>query len=823
MSLIETTPSRITTKALYLLTDSRQLSFAARSIFFALKGDRHDGHRFLNDVYRRGVREFVVENAALTPALKSQLETWKDASIWVVNNSLRALQHVASRHRHQFSIPVVGITGSNGKTIVKEWLAQLLAPSERVVASPKSYNSQVGVPLSVWNMNETHTIGLFEAGLSRPHEMEYLQPVIDPTIGIFTNIGPAHDEGFRSRKQKITEKLRLFTKVHTLIFRKDYADIDEEVQLILRHVNPTLRTLAWGTSQDGDVQVTYESLVNSTVVNITGALGSHRFETHFRNEASLENLTHCLIFLLDFGLKPIEIQNQIWRLQPVSMRLQLKEGIHHCYVIDDTYNNDYQGLTIALNFMQQQENRSKKALILSDVLQTGQPAPELYGRIAQLVKEKSVDLLVGIGPQMVKEAGLFTVPEQEFFPDTESFLAQYPLSKLTDCIVLVKGARPFSFERIVHRLQQKVHETVLEINLDAITNNLNYYRNKVGAQTKIMVMVKAFAYGSGSAEIANLLQFHRVNYLAVAYADEGVALRQSGITLPIMVMNPNRQTFDSLWQYRLEPEIYSRKILTDWIAYSKGKAEVESQTGIHIKLDTGMHRLGFIEEDYQWLCDQLQENSGVRVKTVFSHLVGADEGELNPFSKQQYNQFILGATLIEETLGYPVIKHILNSAGIVRFPEYKLDMVRLGIGLYGVESTGQEQRYLQTVGTLKTTISQIKKVPAGETVGYGRKGKVTQDSLIGTIALGYADGYDRGLGNGVGQVSVNGTLCPTIGNVCMDMTMIDLTHAQAEEGDEVIVFGKEVPISVIAQRIGTIPYEILTGVSERVKRVFYTE
>lgn len=823
MSLTHSSTSQIDTKALYLLTDSRHLSFAERSIFFALKGDRHDGHRFLNDVYQRGVREFVVENTALTPALKSQLETWTDATIWVVNNSLRALQHVAAKHRHQFPIPVVGITGSNGKTIVKEWLMQLLAPTERVVASPKSYNSQVGVPLSVWNMNESNTVALFEAGISRPHEMEYLQPVIDPTIGIFTNIGPAHDEGFRSEKQKITEKLRLFTKAQTLIFRKDYQEIDEEVQLILRHVNPTLRTLAWGVSTQGEIQVQFESLVNSTVISIAGVLGSHRFETHFRNEASLENLTHCLLFLLDFGLKPGDIQNRIRRLQPVSMRLQLKEGIHHTYVIDDTYNNDYQGLTIALNFLNQQENRSKKALILSDVLQTGQPAPELYGRIAQLVHEKQVDLLVGIGPEMVKQADLFAVSEQSFFPDTEAFLAEYALSQLMDSIVLVKGARPFSFERIVHRLQQKVHETVLEINLDAITHNLNFYRNKVGAQTKIMVMVKAFAYGSGSAEIANLLQFHRVNYLAVAYADEGIALRQSGITLPIMVMNPNKQTFDNLWKYGLEPELYSRKILTDWVTYSAGKSSSDTPPGVHIKLDTGMHRLGFVEEDYPWLCEQLEHHPAIKVRSVFSHLAGADEGELNSFSKQQYNQFMVGATLIEETLGYPVIKHILNSAGIVRFPDYKLDMVRLGIGLYGVESTGQEQRYLQTVGTLKTTISQIKNLKAGETVGYSRKGIISHDSRIGTIALGYADGYDRGLGNGIGQVSINGTLCPTVGNVCMDMTMIDLTNAKAEEGDEVIVFGEEVPISAIAQRIGTIPYEILTGVSERVKRVFFTE
>ncbi len=832
MQLIEAEPSEITTRAQYLLTDSRQLNFAARTLFFALPGEHHDGHQFIHELYQRGVCEFVVERTSLTPHLKAQLTSWPNATIWVVANSLAALQNLVARHRRQFTLPVVGITGSNGKTTVKEWLSQLLSPSERVVASPKSYNSQIGVPLSVWQLNESHTVALFEAGLSRPHEMEFLQPVIDPTVGIFTNIGSAHDEGFRSRKQKIAEKLRLFTHVDKLIYRKDYREIEEEINVILRHVNPTLRSLTWGTSDGPEVLVRHQWQEQFTVITLSGTLGDHRFETNFRNEAMLENLTHCLVFLLDFGLEPSVIQERIRMLRPVSMRLQLKEGIHHSYVIDDTYNNDLQGITIALNFLDQQDTRSRKAVVLSDVLQSGQPAPELYGTIAQLLREKKIDVFVGIGVEMMRQATLFGVSERYFFPDASTFLRDFPLSTLADSVVLVKGARTFHFEKIVLRLQQKVHGTVLEINLDSVTHNLNFYRNKVGSQTKIMVMVKAFAYGSGSAEVASLLQFHRVDYLAVAYADEGVVLRQNGITLPIMVMNPAQGTFETLGEYRLEPEIYSRKLLGDWVTFVENRSDKpgrdlphlnQSAPGIHIKLDTGMHRLGFVEDDYEWLHEQLTDHPQLRVQSVFSHLVGADEGDLNVFSRQQYERFVRGAMQLEEALGYTVIKHLLNSAGIVRFPEYRLDMVRLGIGLYGLEASGQEQRHLQTVGTLKTTISQIKHVKAGETVGYGRRGLLSRDTVVGTLALGYADGYDRGLGNGVGRVWVKGTPCPTLGNVCMDMTMIDLTGTTAEEGDEVIVFGDEVPITDLAQRIATIPYEILTGVGERVKRVFYKE
>ena len=823
MILTENNTASIQTKASYLLTDSRQISFPEKSIFFAIKGERHDGHQFLSELYEKGVREFVIEEASLTDARKDEINSWTDANIWTVFSSIRALQNIVAKHRDQFNIPVLGIVGSNGKTIVKEWLLQLMAPGQRVIASPKSYNSQIGVPLSVWNLKKEHTLAIFEAGISRAHEMEYLQPVIKPTVGIFTNIGSAHDDGFRSRKQKITEKLRLFTKVKKLIYCKDFTEVDEEIELILKPVNPSLETVSWGSHPDADVKVSYDLLKDKTCIHVSGCYGNNTFETGFRDDASLENLTHCILFMLDFGLSPSVIQERILTLRPVSMRLELKEGINNSYILDDTYNNDLQGLTIALNFLTQQEQRSHKTVILSDLLQSGQTPAELYGIIAQLLREKKIDRLIGVGSEMSRQMIQFDIPEKDFYPDTDHFLATFPFNSLSNSLVLVKGARTFSFEKIVHRLQQKVHGTVLEINLDALTHNLNFYRNKAGTETKIMVMVKAFAYGSGSSEVASLLQYHRVDYLGVAYADEGVSLRQSGITLPIMVMNPTAPTFDTLWQYHLEPEIYSRRILTDWISYVKQRNTISDMPSIHLKLDTGMHRLGFVEDDYEWLSQQLTENPDIHVSTIFSHLVGADEGVHNHFSHQQYERFIKGASRIENTLGYKITRHILNSAGIIRFPEFKLDMVRLGIGLYGVEATSQQQPFLQAAGTLKTVISQIKYLAAGETVGYSRRGLINHDSAIATLAIGYADGYDRGLGNGVGEVWVNGTLCPTIGNICMDMTMIDVTNAQAAEGDEVIIFGAEIPIIDLAKRINTIPYELLTGIGERVKRVFFKE
>lgn len=814
----------IDTTAAYLLTDSRQLIFPQQTLFFAIKGEHHDGHQFLSDLYQKGVRQFVVEHKALTDKLIDTLEGFENVQIWEVESSLKALQEVAKRHRSQFDIPVIGITGSNGKTILKEWLGQLLSPDFRIAKSPKSYNSQIGVPLSVWQLNDTHTLGIFEAGISQPHEMKALQEIIQPTIGIFTNIGSAHDEGFRSRKQKVTEKLRLFTQSKKLIYCADYSDINEEIRLILQPVNPSCELISWGKTNTCTVQVEWHKDEAQTYIVMKSALeryDNQLFSVPFTDEASVENVIHCLILLLSIDIPTTEIRQRLSRLRPISMRLELKEGINKCYIIDDTYNNDLVGLTIALNFLSQQEQRSQKIALLSDLLQTGQKEDELYTQINTLLRQKGVQKLIAIGEAFARNAHLISV-EAQYFGTTAEFLAKLSLDWFQDALILIKGARTFQFERIVHRLQQRVHGTILEINLDALTHNLNFYRNRVGNDTRIMVMVKAFAYGSGSAEVAQLLQFHRVDYLAVAYADEGVVLRQNGIELPIMVMNPSPSTFDKLVEYQLEPEIYSHKILEEWLEFI---AEAESKPchKIHIKLDTGMHRLGFTEADLPVLIQLLKQHPTLEVATIFSHLVGADEAIHNDFSKLQYERFMTGSAQLEQALGYRPLRHLLNSAGIVRFPDYKLDMVRLGIGLYGVEVNRQEQRALQQIGTFKTVVSQVKHLPAGETIGYSRKGILEKASSIATIALGYADGYDRRFSKGVGKVLINGTLCPVVGNVCMDMTMVDTTDVPVQEGDEVIIFGQDLPITHLADQIGTIPYEILTGISERVKRVFYKE
>ena len=831
------------------LTDSRQVTGkstdarVADAVFFAIKGEHHNGHDFIGDLYQKGVRQFVVERASLTPDRRAELTNYADATIIEVDSSLETLQSLAAEHRRQFHIPVIGITGSNGKTIVKEWLAQLLDGGEStssfvVAKSPKSYNSQLGVPLSVHELNESHTLGIFEAGISKAQEMQTLENIIRPTMGIFTNIGTAHDEGFRTNKQKIAEKLRLFIHVNTLIYCVDYTGIDEEVNMLLKAVNPDMRLVTWSLTSR---KATYQGVVQGNQLVLQGSSGiSTTLKLPFIDPASVENLMHCIVTMLT--LKPRssdELQSRLNRLRPVSMRLEQKEGINNCVLIDDSYNNDVVGLQLALSFLNQQSTRNRRVVILSDVLQSGQPEADLYEQVGGLMRANDVAQFIGIGP-VVSQNARFFADTSLFYPTTDAFLTHFAFNELRDSTVLVKGARPFSFERIVTRMERKVHGTVLEINLDALTHNLNYYREKVGLATQLMVMVKAFAYGSGSAEVAQLLQFHRVDYLGVAYADEGVMLRQNGVTLPIMVMNPAPETFATLLEYNLEPEIYSMRLLHEWgdfLAWGEGHGAegIVKRVGyadspmphalrpMHLKIDTGMHRLGFLESELADVADYLKNHPNMRVSTVFSHLVGADDAQFNTFSQQQYTTFLRATATLETTLGYKPTRHLLNSAGIVRFPDYKLDMVRLGIGLYGVEASGLNQSALQTVGTLRTVISQIKTLPAGESVGYSRRAVLEHEARIATIAIGYADGYDRRLGNGVGEVWVNGTRCPTVGNVCMDMTMIDITAASATEGDEVVVFGNEIPITELAQRIGTIPYEILTGVSERVKRVFFKE
>ena len=806
-----------------LLTDSRQLSVPQNTLFFAIKGERHDGHRFIAGLYRKGVREFVIQSDALTADFRKELTSLPGANFYEVPDTVEALQELAKQHRQRFDLPVIGITGSNGKTVVKEWLAQMLSQAKNVVASPKSYNSRIGVPLSVWNIRPENNLGIFEAGISLPFEMPALQAIIDPSIGIFTNVGTAHDEGFRSKKQKVSEKLKLFTRSEKLIFRSDYKELSSEIELLLKPVNPGVGLISWSTGADASVNVQFLPGETVSGIRLSGLYGSQSFTVPFTDEASLENITHCIICMLELNVLPGYIQNQLEKLRPVSMRLELKEGIFQTYLVDDTYNNDLQGLAMALNFLSRQHQRPNKAVILSDMLQSGLEAEKLFPAIGQLLAAAGIDTFIGIGPDISKNRSAIPVEKSFYYATTQEFLDKHFLSSLAGSVVLIKGARSFSFEHIVNRLQQKTHNTVLEINLDAITHNLNFYKSLIGNDTKIMAMVKAFAYGSGSSEVASILQFNRVDYLGVAYPDEGIALRQSGIGLPVMVMNAMPNSYDSLLRYHLEPEIFSRKSLLEWLGYISQMPETAEIPAVHLKLDTGMHRLGFTEDDYEWLKETISRNPSLRVASIFSHLVGADEGEHNPFSHLQYERFRKGTDFLEAVIGRPVLKHLLNSAGIVRFPEYKMDMVRLGIGLYGIEATRQKQPMLQIVGTLKATISQIKAVPAGETIGYGRKGVLNAPSMIATISLGYADGYDRRFGNGNGQVLVGGVKCPTVGNICMDMTMVDITGSVAKEGDTVVVMGEGLPAWQLADAIGTIPYELFTNIGERVKRVFYKE
>jgi Alr-MurF fusion protein len=795
----------------YLLLDSRKIISPLSSLFFAIKGKRHDGHRFLKELYDKGVRSFVVENDAVF-----NLSDLPDANILQVKDSVEALQQVAAFHRSFFDYKVIGITGSNGKTIVKEWLSQLLSKDFNIVRSPKSYNSQTGVPLSVWQMNVEHTLGIFEAGISLPGEMEKLEKVIHPTIGIFTNIGTAHQEGFEDRRQKILEKLHLFENAEVLFYCKDHKEIEREVRIHYPH----LKTFSWSRKEETDLFIK-EIIKEGNKTNVQVIYKNHvlSFFLSFSDDASIENLFHCIALLLYFETDPEEIQNRLLNLQQIAMRLELKEGINSCYVIDDTYNNDLAGITIAVNFLDHQKHKADKAVILSDIFESGMKEQELYLNIANLLKEKGIQRLVGIGKTISRNKTLFN-PGSKFYETTEEFLKDFNTKDFSDEMILVKGARVFLFERIIQLLQSKVHGTVLEVNLDALSHNLNFYRSKLEPLTKIMVMVKAFAYGSGSFEVANLLQFHRVDYLAVAYADEGVALRENGISLPVMVMNPSYNSFGKMLQYSLEPEIYNFKILYEYIEFLRLR---NLSSKIHLKIDTGMRRLGFEEKDLKELTGVLNRNKFLNIASAFTHMAGADEEMHNEFSLQQIYRFKKACVLIEENLGYKVLKHALNSAGIVRFPEAQMDMVRLGIGLYGVEANGLQQGNIETVGTLKTIISQIKEIKTGETVGYSRKGKADKDIRIATIAIGYADGYDRRFSNGKGKVLINGKYCPIVGNICMDMCMVDITDADAHEGDEAIIFGKDLPIYKIAQDIGTIPYEILTNVSERVKRIFYAE
>ena len=790
----------------WLLTDSRSLCFPEETLFFALKTQRNDGHKYIEDLYRRGVRNFVVNVNGNVNGNGNENETlrYENANFLVVPSPLAALQRLAERHRDEFDIPVVGITGSNGKTMVKEWLYQLLSPSMTVTRSPKSYNSQIGVPLSVWLLNEQTQVGIFEAGISQLGEMDRLRDIIQPTIGVMTSLGAAHQQNFRSMEEKCMEKLRLFQDAKVIVYNAD----DDLVSRCIRRSGFTGKKIGWRRDE------------------MAG-----KYPLPFTDEASLQCSYACAAVALYLGVTPEQLAERMAKLEPVAMRLEVKEGQHGCTLINDSYNSDINSLDIALDFMARRadnkpqtsnlKSQTRCTLILSDIFQSGMTHDELYGEVGRLCEQRGVTRFIGIGRALPTQADKIKVADKWFFSDVDQFIHSDLFRSLHDEVILIKGARLFGFDRITELLEQKVHETILEVNLNAVVNNLNYYRSFLKPETKLVCMVKADAYGAGAVEVAKTLQDHRVDYLAVAVADEGVTLRRNGITQNIMIMNPEMTAFKTMFDYDLEPEVYSFRLM-DALIHA---AEQQGITGwpVHIKLDTGMHRLGFDpEKDIDEVIRRLKSQTAIIPRSVFSHFVGSDSDDFDRFSTMQFEKFDKASRQLQSAFSHRILRHMDNSAAIEHFPERQLDMCRLGLGLYGVDP--RDNRMLSTVSTLKTTILQLRHVPKEETVGYSRKGILTRDSVIAAIPIGYADGLNRRLGRGACYCLVNGQKAPYVGNICMDVAMIDVTDIpDVREGDSVEIFGEHLPVTVLSDVLGTIPYEVLTSVSGRVKKVYYQD
>lgn len=799
----------------FLLTDSRSLCFAEETLFFALKSGRNDGHHYIADLYRRGVRNFVVE------VVPENRETeYPDANFLKVENSLVALQRLAERHRDEFDIPIVGITGSNGKTIVKEWLYQILSPTMAVTRSPRSYNSQIGVPLSVWLLNENTKVGVFEAGISQPGEMLALRDIIQPTIAVLTNLGQAHQENFDSMEAKCREKMLLFHDAKSVVICSD----DAIVSSVLNKSGFKGEVLSW-SEKDRSASFYIESVEKRDVTSVVhyiykGQAGSYCLP--FIDEASVRNSADCAIVALRLGITPGELALRMANLEPVAMRLEVKEGQHGCTLINDSYNSDVNSLDIALDFMSRRPDHKgrKRTLILSDIYQSGEPSPKLYSEVSALALKRGVDKFIGIGPQLMEQAARIEVPEKFFFHDVPSFIHSTVFGSLRDEVILLKGARSFGFDNITELLVNKVHETTLEVNLSALVANLNHYRSFMRPETKLVCMIKADAYGAGAVEVAKTLQDHRVDYLAVAVADEGVTLRKNGITSNIMIMNPEMTAFKTMFDYDLEPEVYSFRLLDALV--SAAQKEGINNFPVHIKLDTGMHRLGFDpKKDMDELIQRLRSQSAIVPRSVFSHFVGSDCDDFDSFSAQQFSLFDEASKKLQAAFPHKILRHIDNSAGIEHFPERQLDMCRLGLGLYGINP--RDNSILNNVSTLRTTILQKRFVPAGDTVGYSRKGKIEHDSMIAAIPIGYADGLNRHLGNRHCYCLVNGQRAEYVGNICMDVAMIDVTGIDCKEGDRVEIFGDDLPVTVLSDVLDTIPYEVLTTVSGRVKRVYFQD
>jgi len=792
---------------LTLAIDSRTVLPSPNLMFVALKGERHDGHQYIEQLYRQGIRAFLVSSLP-------DMEQYAGAGFCLVEDTLQGLQLLAAAKRRAFSGTVAAITGSNGKTIVKEWIYQLLTPDFHVHRSPKSYNSQVGVPLSLWMLENKYEIGLIEAGISFPGEMQRLEKIITPDLGLFTNLGTAHQENFGSYEEKLREKLSLFVSCSKVIFRVD----PEEGRLPLSPFFEELNAERITWSLGGEARYTYSTLEikpNGRWMEVRASGSSFKFWLPFKDEASIENALHALSFALEAGLPEPVAAERIRNLEPVSMRMEILRGINGCLLINDTYNSDIAGLSAALDLVDQQEPYKEKYLVLSDLFQSGLEEQELYRQIADLAGKRGITWFIGIGPAMMRQRKLFPVNSQ-FYLDTDEFLKRMDRTRFREASILIKGSRRFGFEKVAAELQLKSHQTLLEIDLDAMVSNLNHFRSRLQDNVKIMVMVKALSYGSGNVEIANMLQYHQVDYLAVAFIDEGVELRNSGVRLPMMVLNPDPGGYGQMIDFNLEPEIFNIRGMNSLVRVLDYRGL--KHYPVHIKIDTGMHRLGFQESDIAGLIPLLMQEQ-VRVASVFSHLAASDEAVHDHFTHIQFERFERITMILKEALGASFDMHILNSAGIERFPGKQYQMVRLGIGLHGI---GSDQNLLPA-GTYLSTVSQIRRVKRGETIGYSRAGKAEKDLMVATIPVGYADGMDRRLGNGVGKVWISGKLVPTLGNICMDMTMVDVSGLNVKEGDEVELFGKNLSVKEVASLAGTIPYEILTSIPERVKRVYLQE
>ena len=800
----------------FLLTDSRSLCFPEETLFFALKTERHDGHAYIPELYRRGVRNFVV-----TGMPEGYADGYPEANFLKVTDARKALQRLAERHRDEFNVPVVGITGSNGKTVVKEWLYQLLSPYKYVTRSPRSYNSQTGVPLSVWLMNEQTEVGIFEAGISQPGEMQALRDIIQPTIAVLTNIGAAHQENFASKEEKCREKTVLFHDAETIVYNADDELIRRTVAESAYKGEPLYYSMTDKKAPVFIADVT-KGDTSTTVTYVYRQGYEEKYTIPFIDDASVANSITCAVVALKLGLSAGELAGGMARLEPVAMRMEVKQGRHGCTLINDSYNSDVNSLDIALDFMNRRPDHQgrRRTLILSDIFQSGETAADLYREVGSLVKKRGVQKFIGIGPELSQHSRAIPVAEKFFFSSVDAFLRSEVFRSMRDEVILIKGARAFGFDRVTDLMVQKVHETVLEVNLGALVENLNYYRSFMKPETKLVCMIKADAYGAGSVEIAKTLQDHRVDYLAVAVADEGATLRRNGITANIMIMNPEMTAFKTMFDYDLEPEVYSFRLLDALIK----AAEKEGITDypVHIKIDTGMHRLGFDPlHDMDALISRLKHQSAVIPRSVFSHFVGSDSDSFDDFSAHQFELFDKASKQLQAAFKHKILRHIDNSAGIEHFPNRQLDMCRLGLGLYGIDSRNNE--IIHTVSTLKTTILQLRRVPAGDTVGYSRKGTIDHDSVIAAIPIGYADGLNRHLGNRRGYCLVNGKRAGYVGNICMDVAMIDVTGIDCKEGDTVEIFGEHLPVTVLSDILDTIPYEVLTCISNRVKRVYFQD